>query len=575
MSDEIHIAPGIALPLDAATRAIAILAVRGAGKTYTAAVFVEELSTLGVPVVIVDPIGVWWGLRSSASGKGPGIPIVIFGGDHADVPLGETSAETIADVIVDERLSAVLDLSELSKSAGKRFMRAFAERFYSRNRKSIHLVIDEADAFAPQKTAPGDQPLLGAIEDLVRRGRARGIGVTLVTQRSAVLSKDVLTQCEILIAMRTTHPKDRDAIDAWIELHGTEAERDEVLRTLPTFQQGEAWIWSPSYELLVRAKIRKRKTFDSSATPKPGENRIEPKARAEVDLTAIQAKVAATIERAKLDDPRLLRARVAELEQKLASAPKPGPSPDLALRMTLTRSVDQAAGSLRHLEGDLERLLSSLDEIADGIRDTAEAVRGVREKLHGAPPAQAPVPPPETRPPRAYPPLKAAKLPVNGASSLKLRKGARVMLAALRTLHPRPLTRAQVALLAGLTPSGGTFAAYLGDLKRTGLVDIEKDQLQLTAEGERASAGMAVRPTSADELQELWAGRLRKGAREMLAYLVAHYPHPVSREALAASATLEPTAGTFAAYLGDLVRAGLAERLNRGGEIVATDALFL
>jgi hypothetical protein len=63
-----------------------------------------------------------------------------------------------------------------------------------------------------------------AIEDLVRRGRARGIGITLVTQHSAVLNKDVLTQAEVLVALRTIAPQDREAIDAWIKVHGTPAQ---------------------------------------------------------------------------------------------------------------------------------------------------------------------------------------------------------------------------------------------------------------------------------------------------------------------------------------------------------------
>ncbi len=80
----------------------------------------------GLPVVIVDPVGVWWGLRSSADGTAEGLPVVIFGGDHADLPLAETAGELLADLVVDERVPAVLDLSTLSKSAGRRFMTAIS-----------------------------------------------------------------------------------------------------------------------------------------------------------------------------------------------------------------------------------------------------------------------------------------------------------------------------------------------------------------------------------------------------------------------------------------------------------------
>jgi DNA helicase HerA-like ATPase len=58
--------PGLVLPVEAVTETFAILAKRGAGKTYTAAVLVEEMMGAALPVVIIDPVGVWWGLRSSA-----------------------------------------------------------------------------------------------------------------------------------------------------------------------------------------------------------------------------------------------------------------------------------------------------------------------------------------------------------------------------------------------------------------------------------------------------------------------------------------------------------------------------
>ena len=54
------------------------------------------------------------------------------------------------------------------------------------------------------------------MEDLVRRGRARGLGATLITQRPAVLNKDVLTQAEVLIALGMTGPRDVAAIDEWV-----------------------------------------------------------------------------------------------------------------------------------------------------------------------------------------------------------------------------------------------------------------------------------------------------------------------------------------------------------------------
>jgi DNA helicase HerA-like ATPase len=83
----------------------------------------------------------------------------------------------------------VLDLSNLSKSAMRRFVADFAERLYEKNRNPLHLIIDEADEFAPQRIAKGRERTFGAVDEIVRRGRIRGLGVTLVTQRSAASTR--------------------------------------------------------------------------------------------------------------------------------------------------------------------------------------------------------------------------------------------------------------------------------------------------------------------------------------------------------------------------------------------------
>ena len=60
----------IKIPLNSATKTFAILAKRGAGKTYTAAVLAEEFFKNNIPFIVFDPIDVWWGLRLDKNGKG-------------------------------------------------------------------------------------------------------------------------------------------------------------------------------------------------------------------------------------------------------------------------------------------------------------------------------------------------------------------------------------------------------------------------------------------------------------------------------------------------------------------------
>ena len=188
-------APLVGLPADAFDDRIAIVGTAGSGKTYATKGFVERLLESGVRVAIVDPLGVWWGLRASADGSAPGYPVVVFGGRHADVPIAVDTAAALGKIIGREALACVVDLSDLgSSSARRRFMAAFAEALYETNEEPLHLVLDEADLWAPQRPIKGWEGLLGHIEEIVRRGRVRGFIPWLITQRPAVVHKDVLSQ---------------------------------------------------------------------------------------------------------------------------------------------------------------------------------------------------------------------------------------------------------------------------------------------------------------------------------------------------------------------------------------------
>jgi hypothetical protein len=179
-----------ALPAEALDDRIAIVGTAGSGKTYAAKGFVERLLEGGARMAIIDPLGVWWGLRASANGSAPGYPVVVFGGRHADVPITAEMGAALGRLIATEALACVVDLSELGNStARRRFMAAFSEAVYEANTEPLHLVLDEADLWAPQRPIKGWEGLLGHIEEIVRRGRVRGFIPWLITQRPAVVQR--------------------------------------------------------------------------------------------------------------------------------------------------------------------------------------------------------------------------------------------------------------------------------------------------------------------------------------------------------------------------------------------------
>jgi uncharacterized protein len=566
----LRISADLELPLDAVTQAIGILARRGAGKTYTASVLVEEVIGAHLPVVILDPTGAWWGLRSSADGEKAGLPVVIFGGEHGDVPLEATAGKVIADVVIEHPGAYVIDLSGLeSKAAEHRFAADFLERLYrakATRREPLLVVVDEADGFAPQRPGPEQTRTLGALEAIVRRGRIRGLGVVLVTQRAAVLNKNVLTQIEVLVAMQTTGPQDRAAIDDWIKGNGTPEERTEVLGSLASLEQGEAWIWSPSWlRQLVRIRVRTRRTFDSSKTPEAGHQRVEPRAFARVDLEQLGERIRATAETAKANDPAVLRRRIAELERM---ADKPIVTKEVRVEVpVLNGQVEQLGAYLN----DLRQYGDSLVAAGDGLREVASgiiaAIARVQVPVGVAQPVERRVEAAKVTRSIRVPDTTSPAVVTDETTSLG--RAERQILATLAS-RPDGLTRIQISLLSGYSIKSSALGNALGRLRSLGLVSKGTDPIFATEEGVAQAGDVELLPPAGPELVSYWQGRLGKAEATILGVLVAAFPDDVGKMEIADRSGYSPTSSALGNALGRLRSLGLVEGFHASADLVGS-----
>lgn len=63
------------------------------------------------------------------------------------------------------------------------------------SRQAVHIFMDEADTFAPQTPRSVlANKCLGTVSRLVKQGGIRGVGFTMITQRSASINWDILSQ---------------------------------------------------------------------------------------------------------------------------------------------------------------------------------------------------------------------------------------------------------------------------------------------------------------------------------------------------------------------------------------------
>jgi hypothetical protein len=469
--------------------------------------------------------------------------------------------------VVEHRASVVIDLGEFSKSDQCRFVAEFLEQLYRKIREPLHVVIDEADAFAPQRLHPGAQRCFGAVDQVVRRGRARGLGVTLVTQRSAAINKDVLSQAEVLIAFRTLAPQDRAALEAWIAVHADREEAKRVLTSLASLEVGEAWVWSPGWlGILARVKIRRRRTFDSSATPKVGAVAASPKAAAKVDVDQLRGDLSALVQKAEAEDPRRLRARIATLERELREVRAKSPAnPDPEMLAKLRGQLADANRRLARADrlfdrigavGTLlERATAQLGEIAGEL--TACTKPGTGTDLVPPAPAAAPV--------RGIGRVLAAPAPVagNGAPTA-LGKAERSVLVVLAQ-QPDGCDLARLALIAGYSAGGGGFLNALSKLRQAGLLEgANAGTLRITDAGAAAlGSGWDPLPTG-DALVRYWLEHrsLGKAERSVLATLVEAHPGGLALDAIADRTSYAAGGGGFLNALSRLRTLGLIEGRN-------------
>lgn len=280
-----------------------LLGITGSGKTNTAAVLIEELLSSGLPMTIVDIEGEYWGLKER-------FEILVAGrSEHSELILNPENAGALARTSIERGISVILDLSEYSEEEQVVCLMEYFTALWaaaSKVKRPYQVILEEAHEWLPEGVRT---PLKTLLTRIALRGRKRGLSIILMSQRSAKVAKDVLTQTSLLFLHRVVHPTDMKVYKDLIPLPSAEVE--QIVGALHPGQ-----VVAVSNHIPQVAQIRLRYTFHAGSTPVLGED-TQPELR-QIDeqlLRELQHMIAASSPAAK--DEKRKDQRIKELESLL------------------------------------------------------------------------------------------------------------------------------------------------------------------------------------------------------------------------------------------------------------------
>jgi len=361
MTTPLNISPDLALNLeDIIGQCVAILGIRGSGKSNTAGVIFEELLRNNYPLSIIDIDGEYFGLKEKYE------VLVVGRGEGVEIEVDSDCAEEIARISLEKNVPVVLDLSTFLSEERSLFLKEYLSSLWTlagNLRRPYIIGIEEAHEFIPQGVRSELKELIARI---ALRGRKRGLGAIIVSQRSAKVDKDVLSQAGMLFLHRVVHEVD---MRVYAEL--LPWRKSEVKEIVSALNTGDCVYVNG--ETVVPVYVRERETFHAGFTPSL-QVVVTP------ELKQVSQSIIEAIERAKDGQGKKsrlarLRERVGQLEALLTERDKKiGELEDIARTLGYIK-VEAVAPPLP----DVQHVSEAIAHSAEGnIRDRGEERLSIR-----------------------------------------------------------------------------------------------------------------------------------------------------------------------------------------------------
>lgn len=524
----------------------------GGGKSWALRRLLEQTAN-HVQHLIIDPEGEFSTLRE----KHDYVVAAAHGGDALAHP---RTAALLARRLLETGVSAVIDIYDLRVNERQTFVRLFCEAMVNAPRalwRPVLLVIDEAHVFCPEGSRSESA---GAVIDVVTRGRKRGFGTILATQRLSKLHKDAAAEMLNKLIGRTG--LDIDVKRAADELGMSPRDAMDALRKL---QPGEFFAFGPALTA-VPTKVAVGQV--ATTHPKAGERMLSappaasPKIRAALKELA-DLPAAAEEEAKTMDD---LRREVTDLKRKLTAAEKRPPVDESALNgakaeiANLRARIDSLHAALTSVQQTAASALAMTPTRAAPTR----AEQGQLHVIHATAQCQH-----TAQRINRMPDMKA----IGGEGVTGAKKRILDALAQLEVFGLATPDRRTVAAHARMSPQGGHTTNTISALRTAGLLDYPANGLLALTEAGRAAATYPAAPPTLADLHASWLSIVSGLQQRILQAVIDAHPDGLTREELADRVSAVAGGGHFTNTISALRTLGALD-YPRKGWVVATEAVF-
>jgi hypothetical protein len=227
-----------------------IIAQSGAGKSWSIAVLCEQLCRARIGFCLIDTEGEYFSLKDRFS-------LLWVGSNEAcDVDIERVDLRELMRNAICSRTAVIYDVSETEMREKATMLTEILYDLESELKKPYLLIVEEADKFIPQS-----RESIKKIEEISRRGRKRGLGLMIATQRPSLVIKNVLSQCNSQIIGKLSIENDLKAVSVFF------SSRKEV-EELATLEPGEFFVMGSLSREKVKMRFRDRETEHRGLTPK-------------------------------------------------------------------------------------------------------------------------------------------------------------------------------------------------------------------------------------------------------------------------------------------------------------------